>query len=70
MQEPMKKKPQTTLQSAATLCDLCRTATVKKPSENNSISHQVATCKRFARGEGGLLGEIVSSPILGIPASP
>jgi DNA invertase Pin-like site-specific DNA recombinase len=29
-----------------------RTATEKITSENNSITHQVATCKRFAKGRG------------------
>lgn len=49
----MKKKPADKPYSQPLRCAIyARTATVKKPSENNSISHQVATCKRFARGRG------------------
>ena len=49
----MKKKPADKPYSLPLRCAIyARTATVKKPSENNSISHQVATCKRFARGRG------------------
>ena len=49
----MKKKPADKPCSQPLRCAIyARTATVKKTSENNSISHQVATCKRFARGRG------------------
>ena len=42
----MKKKPG----SQPLRCAIyARTATVKKPNEDNSITHQVARCKRFAK---------------------
>jgi hypothetical protein len=45
----MKKKPADKPCSQPLRCAIyARTATVKIPSEDNSISHQVATCKRFA----------------------
>ena len=34
-----------------------RTATVKKPREDNSITQQVAKCKRFAKERGWTVGE-------------
>ena len=53
----MKKKPADKPYSQPLRCAIyARTATVKKPSENNSISHQVATCNRFARGRGWTVG--------------
>ena len=49
----MRKKPADKPYSQPLLCAIyARTATVKIPSENNSITHQVAKCKRFARGRG------------------
>src|SRR5260370_11327914 len=34
-----------------------RTATVKKPNENNSIAQQVAKCKRFAKRKEWIVSE-------------
>jgi hypothetical protein len=49
----MKKKSADKPNSLPLRCAIyARTATVKIPSEDNSISHQVATCKRFASGRG------------------
>ena len=49
----MKKKPADKPYSQPLRCAIyARIATVKIPSENNSITRQVATCKLFARGRG------------------
>ena len=54
----MKKKPAGRPCSQPIRCAIyARTATVKAPAEDNSISHQVATCKRFARGKGWAIGK-------------
>lgn len=49
----MNKKPAYRPCSQSLRCAIyARTATVKMPTEENSIRHKVATCKRFARGRG------------------
>jgi DNA invertase Pin-like site-specific DNA recombinase len=54
----MKKKPAGRPRSQPIRCAIyARTATVKAPTEDNSISHQVATCKHFARGNGWTVGK-------------
>ena len=54
----MKKKPAGRPRSQPIRCAIyARTATVKAPTEDNYISHQVATCKHFARGNGWTVGK-------------
>jgi DNA invertase Pin-like site-specific DNA recombinase len=54
---PMKKDaPRSSIQQ--TCCAIyARGATVKKPDQHNSISRQVAKCKRFAKENGWIVWE-------------
>ena len=52
----MKKKPAHKQGHQPIRCAIyARTATVKKPNEDNSITQQVAKCKRFAKKKGWIV---------------
>jgi DNA invertase Pin-like site-specific DNA recombinase len=54
----MKKKTAYRSPGQLTCCAIyARTATVKKPKEGNSITKQVAKCKRLAKGQGWIVRE-------------
>jgi DNA invertase Pin-like site-specific DNA recombinase len=54
----MKKKTAHNPCSQPTRCAIyARTATVKKPNEDNSLTGQVAKCKRFAKGKEWIVRE-------------
>ena len=67
----MKKKPADKPYSLPLRCAIyARTATVKKPVKTTPSVIRLQRASASPEEEGGLLGEIVSSPILDIPASP
>jgi DNA invertase Pin-like site-specific DNA recombinase len=53
----MKKDAQTPSIQETRCAIYARSATVKKPDQDNSISRQVAKCKRFAKENGWIVWE-------------